>query len=170
MRNIATLLGLFLTLAVTNVWAQGKPVCSLLTASDVSAVGATGQGIPGEMPISNGPTKGDTKKLCSWRLPDGGLHVSLAKMPPGMSRDAVLAELNKTYALLKAQGWTEEKKDFGHVFCNLYTSPAGKQDMPATTSCLTDTKGTMVSAATLSKNRIPMEKIKALVDSAAGRL
>ena len=59
MRNIAMLLGLFLTLAVPNVWAQGKPVCSLLTASDVSAVGATGQGIPGEMPISNGPPKGD---------------------------------------------------------------------------------------------------------------
>ena len=88
MRNIAMLLSLFLTLAVAKVWAQGKPVCSLLTAGDVSAVGATGQGIPGEMPISNGPTKGDTMKLCSWRLPDG-LHVSLAEMPPGMSRDAL---------------------------------------------------------------------------------
>ena len=127
MRNIAMLLSLFLTLAVAKVWAQGKPVCSLLTAGDVSAVGATGQGIPGEMPISNGPTKGDTMKLCSWRLPDGGLHVSLAKMPPGMSRDAVLGELNKTYALLKAQGWTEEKKDFGHIFCNLYTRPVREE-------------------------------------------
>ncbi len=133
MRRIGTLLGQLIVFAATNVWTQGKPVCSRLTASDVSAVGATGQGIPGEMPISGGPTKGETMKMCSWRMQAGGLHLSVSKVPPGMSRDAVIAELNKNYVALKAQGWTEEKKDFGGVFCNLMTPPAGKQDMPATT-------------------------------------
>ena len=170
MRRIGTLLGLLIVFAATNVWTQGKPVCSLLTASDVSAVGATGQGIPGEMPISGGPTKGETMKMCSWRMQAGGLHLSVSKVPPGMSRDAVIAELNKNYVALKAQGWTEEKKDFGGVSCNLMTPPAGKQDMPATTSCLTVAKGMLVSAATITKTRIPMEKLKPLVDSAAGRL
>lgn len=87
-----------------------------------------------------------------------------------MSRDAVFTQLNKNYAALKAQGWTEEKKDFGTVSCNLMTPPAGQQDAPAMTSCLVIAKGMMVSAATLSKARISMEKLKTLVDSAAGRL
>ena len=109
-------------------------------------------------------------KMCSWRMQAGGLHVSVARVGQGMSRDAVIAELNKNYAALKAQGWTEEKKDFGSVFCNLMTPPAGQQDAPATTSCLAVTKGMMVSAATITKTRVPMEKLKTLVDSAAGRL
>lgn len=80
------------------------------------------------MPMSEGPTKGDTMKMCSWRMQAGGLHVSLARILPGMSRDAVFTELNKNYAALKAQGWTEEKRDFGPMSCNLMTPPAGKQD------------------------------------------
>ena len=109
-------------------------------------------------------------KMCSWRMQAGGLHVSVARMPPGMSRDAVLAELNKNYAALKAQGWAEEKKDFGPVSCNLMTPPPGKQADPTTTSCLVIAKGMMLSAATITMTRLPMEKLKALVDSAAGRL
>ena len=164
------LLSVLIVFTAANVGAQGKPVCSLLTATDVTAVGATGEGIPGEMAISEGPTKGDTMKMCSWRLQAGGLHVSVAGMPQGMSRDAVVAELNKNYAALKAQGWTEEKRDFGPVSCNLMTPPAGNQDAPTTTSCLVLAKGMMVSAATITKTRMPMEKLRTLVDSAAGRL
>ena len=170
MRNFGMILSSFVMFACTSVWAQAKPVCSLLTASDVSAIGATGQGIPGEMPISNGPYKGDTMKMCSWRMSNGGLHLSVAKMPPGVSRDAVLAETNKAYEMLKSQGWKEEKKDFGSVTCTLVTPPDGQKDAPANTSCLAVAKGMMISAATLSKVRIPMEKVKALVDSAAAQL
>jgi hypothetical protein len=119
---------------------------------------------------SEGPTRGETVKLCSWRMPAGGIHLSVAKMPPGIPREALIAKLNETYALLKAQGWTETKKDFGRISCDLMTPPAGKQDNPVTTGCFTDSKGMLVSVATLSKTPIPTEKVKALVDSAAGRL
>ena len=120
------------------------------------------------MAVGGGATKGDTMKMCSWRMQGGGLHVSVARMPPGMSRDAVFAELNN--AVLKAQGWAEEKKDVGLVSCNLMTPPPGKQADPTTTSCLVIAKGMMLSAATITMTRLPMEKLKALVDSAAGRL
>ena len=164
------LLGFLIVFTASSVGAQGKPVCALLTATEVGAIGATGEGVPGEMPVGGGATKGDTMKMCSWRMQAGGLHVSVARMPPGMSRDAVLAELSKNYAALKAQGWAEEKKDFGPVSWNLMTPPPGKQADPTTTSCLVIAKGMMLSAATITMTRLPMEKLKALVDSAAGRL
>ena len=170
MRQTATSLGLLSVFAAANVWAQGKPVCSLLTANDVSAVGATGQGIEGEMPIGNGSSAGDTMKPCNWRLPTGGLHLSVAKAPLGLSREALMAKFNESWAMLKTQGWTEEKKEFGGISCSLMTPPAGKQDLPSTTGSLTTAKGTMVSIATLGRTRVPMEKAKALVESAAGRL
>jgi len=168
MRQIATVA--VIVFASASLFAQGKAVCSLLTATEVSALGATGQGIPGEMPISDGSKKGDTMKMCSWRMNDGGLHLSLATAPPGMSSDAVLDKVNKPYEQLKSQGWKEEKKDFGNVSCILMTPPAGQKDAPANTSCLTVAKGMMVSAATVTRTIVPMSKIKALVESASGRL
>lgn len=172
MRHLATLLGLLIVFTATNVWAQGKPsqVCSLLTSSDISSVGATGQGIEGAMPISEGPSKEDTVKVCSWRMPTGGLHLSIAKIPQGVSRQAFMAKLNESFATLKAQGWTEEKKDFGRVSCELMTPPSGKQGLPVTTGCLAEDKGMAVSIATLGTTRVPMEKVKALVDGATARL
>jgi hypothetical protein len=171
MRRLATVLTLLMMFTAANVWAQEKSqVCSLLTAGDVSSIGGTGQGIEGSMAISEGPTKGDTVRLCSWRMPPGGIHLSLAKMPPEVPRETLIAKLNETYALLKAQGWTETKKDFGRISCDLMTPPAGKQDNPYTTGCFTDTKGMLVSVATLSKTPIPMEKVKTLVESAASRV
>lgn len=145
MRNLA-LLTAVTTFVSANVRAQSKPVCSLLTASDVSAIGATGQGIPGGMTIPNGPYKGQTMKMCSWRMKEGGLTLSANPMPPGTSRDALATELNKTYELLTSKGWNREKKDFGNMTCNLFTPPAGDKEAPANTSCLTVAKGTLVNA------------------------
>src|SRR5258708_39356333 len=85
MRHMATWLGLLIVFTATNVWAQPSQVCPLLSASDVISVGATGQGIPGEMPLTGGP-KGDTMKLCSWRMAMGGMHLSVAKAPPRVTR------------------------------------------------------------------------------------
>ncbi len=169
-RGVGMLLGLLIVFTTAHLWAQAKPACSLLTSSEVSAIGATGQGIPSDMPMSNGPAKGETMKMCSWRMPTGGIHLSVARMPQGMSLGAAMAKLNETYTTLKTQGWKEEDGDFGGVKCTLFTPPAGKQDAPTTTGCFTAAKGMVVSISTLGKTRIPMEKVKALLDSAAGRL
>jgi hypothetical protein len=153
----------------SNVQGQSKPVCSLLTATDVSAVGATGEGIPGEMPMGNG-AKAGTMKMCSWRMKAGGLHLSANPTPVGASRAAIEAQLTSTYQKLTSKGWKQEKKDFGDVSCTLFIPPAGEKSAPASTSCLTFVKGMLVNADTISVTPISMEKLKPLVDSASGRL
>jgi len=166
MRNLAVLCAALIFLP--SVRAQSKPVCSLLTAADVSAIGATGEGIPGEMAM--GPSKGATMHMCSWRMKSGGLHLSANPMPPGASRAAVEGQLTQTYAKLTSKGWKQEKKDFGSVSCTMLTPPASEKSSPYNTSCLTVVKGMMVNADALSPTGVPMEKIRALVDSASGRL
>jgi hypothetical protein len=168
-RRVGVLLGFLIVFIASQVVAQDK-ICPLLNSAEVGSIGATGQGIEGGMPIPNGPTKGETMKMCSWRMSNGGMHLSVARMPPGMALTTVMAQLNGVYTQLKSQGWKEEDGDFGNVKCTLFTPPAGKPDDPMTTSCFALAKGMMMSISTLSKTRIPMDKVKALVDSAAGRL
>jgi hypothetical protein len=167
MRQITKLFSLMIVFAGANVWAQGKPLCSLLTASDVSALGVTGPGIENAIPMGNG---GDTAKMCNWRMPTGGITLGAARIPEGAAREAFMSKINESWAALKTRGWTEEKKDFGGISCTAMTPPAGKQNNPYTTACLTITKGMMVSVTTLSRARVEMVKVKALVESAAGRL
>jgi hypothetical protein len=155
-----------LIFVASNAATQSKPVCSLLTAADVSAVGASGEGIPGEMAMG----KAGTMKMCSWKMKAGGLHLSANPMPPGTSRASIEAQLTKTYQMLTAQGWKQDKKDFGTVSCTMFTPPAGQKDAPTNTSCLAVVKGMMVNADTISMTPIAMEKLKAVVDSASARL
>ena len=157
-------------LAAANAIAQDKSLCSLLTASDVAAVGATGQGIEASLPYNNGPNGSGTMKMCNWRMANGGIHLMVVKVPPNASREQLKAVLNQSLATLKAKGWAEEKKDFGDIACSLMTPPAKEQDAPLTTGCVTETKGMAISIGTLSRTRVPMEKVKALVDAVAGRL
>jgi hypothetical protein len=171
MRRIGMLLLTLLIFAVATAWAQLKPeqICSLLTASDLGAIGAAGPGIPAEMPMSKDP-KAETMKMCSWRMPSGGIHVSVGKMPPGMTMDLLMAEVTKPYAKLKAQGWTEQKKDSSNMRCSLLTPPAAQHDSPTTTNCLAVAKGMIVSAATVSKVPLAMDKVQVLLDSAIAHL
>jgi hypothetical protein len=169
MRNLTTLvIGL---LMAASLWAQttASQACALLSTNDLTAIGATGPGQPAELPMTTG-TKGETAKMCSWKMAAGGLHLSIGKVGPGLTVDSVMAALNKPYAALLTQGWTEQKKDFGSTKCSLLTPPAGGKNNPTTTSCLTVAKGMMVTAATLSKTPVPIEKIKTLVDSAVARV
>ena len=169
MRHITPLCVVLIFVSL-SVQAQSKPVCSLLTAADISAVGATGQGTPGEVPTTTGSAKGATMKMCSWRMKAGGLNLSANPMPPGASRAAIEAQLTSTYQMLTSKGWKQDKKDFGNASCTLFTPPAGEKDAPANTSCLTVAKGMLVNADTISMTPVSMEKLKALVDSVSGRL
>jgi hypothetical protein len=108
--------------------------------------------------------------MCSWRMPTGGLHMAVARAPQGMASEAAMAKFNESYAALKAQGWKEEDQNFGSAKCVLMTPPAGKEDAPLTTGCFAEAKGMVVSISTLAKTRISIEKVKALLDSAVGRL
>jgi hypothetical protein len=169
MRQTAALLGLSIMFGAANVWAQAKP-CSLLTAKELSAVGATGQGVESSMPFPDGTPKGGTVTMCSWSMASGGLMMSTGKMP-GVSRETILTTVNQSWSQLKTKGWTEEKKEFGAVSCFLMTPPPGDTGAPKPTSCTVVSKeGMVLSITTMGTTRVPMENVKALIDSAAGRL
>src|SRR5712692_2116765 len=72
---------------------------------------------------SSGPSKGETMGTCSWAVKDGGFHLSVIRAPQGAQREAGLAKLNESFQTLTAQGWTQEKKDFGNAKCVLMTPP-----------------------------------------------
>jgi hypothetical protein len=158
-----------LACAAASLPAQDKAICSLLTASDVSALGVTGAGIETSMPYDTGAQKG-SMKLCNWRMPTGGIHLAVVKVPPGASRESLDKLKRDSWAMLEAQGWTKDKQDFGGISCLLMTPPAAQKSAPLTTECSTLTKGTLVQVSTLGKTKVPMEKAKALVESVIGRL
>jgi hypothetical protein len=45
-----------------------------------------------------------------------------------------------------------------------------RRKTPLTTACIAEVKGMLVSISALGRTRMPMEKVKALVNSAASRL
>lgn len=162
-------IGLVAVLAVGNAWAQAVP-CALLTASDISTVGATGPGSSSSMPFADGTASGGTMNLCQWSMATGGLMLSIAKIPASLSREAVTTALNQSWGELKTKGWKEEKQQFGAVSCFLMTPPAGDKKSPNPTSCTVFNKGMVLSITALGTTRVEMEKVKALLDKAVGRL
>src|SRR5690349_20394096 len=126
MKPLAFAACLVIATFTTQLTAQDKAPCSLLGATDVNAIGATGDGIPGEMAMG----KGQIMKMCSWRMKQGGLHLSANRMPPGTSREVLENELTKTHQMLTAKGWRQDKQTFGNVSCTLLTPPAGGKGSP----------------------------------------
>jgi len=131
MRHITPLCVVLIFVSL-SVQAQSKPVCSLLTAADISAVGATGQGTPGEVPTTTGSAKGATMKMCSWRMKAGGLNLSANPMPPGASRAAIEAQLTSTYQMSHQKGGSRTKKT--SATCHALSSrlPQGRKTLQLT--------------------------------------
>src|SRR5215831_15190662 len=72
--------------------------CSLLTAAEISdAVGmAAGPSQERDMVIPEGPSKGETMRMCSWRMGEQGMvSISVLRVPQGAQRDASFAQLTQ---------------------------------------------------------------------------
>jgi len=159
-----------------NGFAAEQPIaaCSLLTAAEVSnAVGAPA-GTPQERDtaIPTGPSKGETMHTCTWRIEERDMVVlNVIRAPQGTQREAGFALLNQIFDTLKAQGWTEERKDFSNGRCSIMAPPPSAQDMPLSTGCFAEAKGMSVGVGWMSGQKtIAIEKVKALLDKAIGRL
>jgi len=150
------------------------PACSLLTAAEISdAVGMpAGPSQESDMVIPEGPSKGETMRMCMWHIGDQDMvSISVIRAPQGAQHEAGLAQLNKTFDMLKAQGWTEERKDFSNTRCAIMTPPSSLQDVPLSTACLAEAKGMGISVGSMSgTKKVAIEKIKTLLDKAIGRL
>jgi hypothetical protein len=145
--------------------------CSLLTTAQVSAaVGTAGATQEGDMP-GTGRGANPLRRVCAWGMPGGVFYLSVGKAPdPKLSSREMLDYMNRMYDSLKGQGWKYEKKDFGSTSCSLLTPPSGDANSSFATSCGTVAKGMLVMTSASSKTSVPMEKLKTLAESAAGRL
>ena len=159
-----------LSIAAGQAEAQAEDAshpCSLLTAAQISAaLGSVGQSAEGNMPGKAG------MKACSYGLPGGGLFtLTVGKVPnASMNTRQLLDYMNAMYDMLKGQGWTYEKKDFGGTSCSMVTPPAGAANASPATTCASVANGMLVIAGASSKTSVPAEKVKSLVETAAKRL
>jgi hypothetical protein len=167
--------GLFLVCAWSGFAAEKPmPACALLTAADVGNAVGTPAGPPHEsdMVIPTGPSKGETMDTCTWRIDEQSMVVlNVVRAPQGAQREAGFALLNQIFDTLKAQGWTEERTDFGNGRCSIMTPPPSAQDVPLSTGCFAEAKGMGIGVGWISGQKtIAIEKVKALLDKAIGRL
>jgi len=174
-RQIGAVLGILIAFAWSDVAAQKKMhACSLLTSNEVSdAVGEkAGRSQESDVVITEGPSKGETMGGCMWAVGDQGMvSVSVVRAPKGSQHEASLAQLNQAFDALKAQGWKEERKDFSNARCSIMTPPSSETNAPISTGCIAEAKGMGISVGSVSgKKKVAIEKVKALLDGAIGRL
>lgn len=177
MKQALVLVGGLIMVGVAASAAHGAgknpPACSLLTSAEIGAAvgGTVGQLREHAIVVREGPSKGETMGMCTWRTgSEGSVAVAIVRAPQGAQRDAGLAQFKQTFQTLKAQGWSEEKKDFSNGMCALMTPPPPGTDMPISTGCFAESKGMGISVGHNGSARVPMDKVKTLLDKAIGRL
>jgi len=171
--HLGPVVGVLIALTWTEVAAQ-QSACSLLTAGDIEAVtGAKArEHHKTDMVIPEGPAKGQTLNGCMWAVGDQGMvAVSMMPAPKGPAREAGLAKLAEVYAALRAQHWTEEKKDFGNTTCSIMTPPPSTKDAPILSGCVAEARGMGLSVGFMSPTKkLSIDQTKALLDKAIGRI
>ena len=177
MRQVAALIGLVILLGVVARDLRGADAklhaCSLLMAADVTAAvgGAPEPPQESEFVVPDGPSKGDAMGMCTWPTEGGqsSVSVAVARATTGASREAALARMAQVFDVLKAQGWSEERKDFANGRCVVMTPPAGK-GLPVSTGCFAEAKGLGISVGHNGPTRVSMDRVRMLLDKAIGRL
>jgi hypothetical protein len=130
--------GIAFGLILVCVWsglAAGQPMyaCALLTSTEIGTAMGTPAGPSQEsaMVVPEGPAKGETMSMCRWPMGEQGmLSISVIRAPQGAQREAGLAQLSRMFETLKAQGWTEERKDFGTSNSRRLKNSSNRHDIP----------------------------------------
>src|SRR2546427_4162287 len=110
---MTTRCGVASVLILICVWSglaaeQPMPACALLTSAEIGdAIGTpAGPSQESDMVVPEGPAKGETMSMCRWPVGDQGMvSISVIRSPQGAHREAGLAQLNRMFETLKAQGW-----------------------------------------------------------------
>jgi hypothetical protein len=149
--------------------------CSLLTSDEIGSAmggGQVGQSQESDIVIPKGPSKGKTMGVCMWPIHDrqGMVSVNIIPVPQGAQRAEGLAKLKEAFEMLKAKGWTEEKKEFGNTECVIMTPPSSEKNVPILTTCIGETKGMGISVGSMSRKKLSIEKVKMLLDKVIGRI
>ncbi len=165
--------GLLVALTWADLSAQ-QSACTLYTPADIETItGAKAtEPHPTNMIIPEGPEKGQPVNGCMWGVAGNGMvAVSMMPAPKGVSREEGIAKLNQVYGELKAQQWTEERKDFPDGFCSIMTPPPSKKDTPILAGCVVEVKGILMSSSFMSPTeKLSMGKTRALMDKAVSHM
>jgi hypothetical protein len=166
-------LGAVIGLFVALTWSamadeQEMHACSLLTSGEVDdAVG--GQVLSTQQRdvlIPAGPLMGETVGSCAWRFGARGVvAVTVEPAAQGVQRRPGPRIFDD---VLRARNWHEERKDLGDARCSTWTPPSSVRDEPIA-MCVAEAKG-MQTTVRAARARVPIERVKALLDKAIGRL
>jgi hypothetical protein len=171
-RHLGLVVGLLVALTGTALSAQ-QSTCTLLTTDDIATITGAEPGEPraSDMAVPSGPSKGKTVHTCSWGVAGNGMvNLSMVEVTEG-SREAGLVMLEQAYAMLRAQNWTEERKDFSGGTCSIMTPPPSQKDLPISSGCFTEAKGMGMAVGVMSRTqKLPMEKTWALLEKAVSRM
>jgi len=153
--------------------AQTPRACELLTGAEVGAVVGGTVGPPQEtnLVVPDGPSKGETMGMCTWPAASrASVAVAVMRAPQGAQREAALAQFRQAFQILKSQGWSEQRRDFANGTCALMTPPSAKTGLPVSTGCFAEAKGQGISVGHNGASGVAMDKVRALLDKAIGRL
>jgi hypothetical protein len=170
---ITGVVAILLAASYSRVFAASSPdkACPLLTAAEITAaMGAPTGSQETKLPVTQGPAKGDTTRICSWITPSGALNVAFAKAGEGATRQAFLDRMAQTQQTLKTKGWTIGETKFGTIICWTATPPASDKGTPRSTGCVGVAKGLGVSVGTAGPATVDVNKVKALLDAALARV
>jgi len=153
--------------------ASKYKACSLLTAAELKAVARLKVAAPEDVdvPITEGPFKGETMSICSWGMGSGYVNLTVMRGPKNaQERAAGMAILRDADEQLKKQGWTIKNVTIGRVECATYQPPAGA-NLPGGAGCAVEAKGLAFSLSILGPTvAVTPQQVKALTDKAVARL
>lgn len=169
---------LALSLLIGSAWlpvhaASKYKACSLLTTAELEAVVRVKVATPddSDLPITEGPYKGETMSICSWGMFSGYVNLTDMRAPKNaQERAAGMAILRDADEQLKKQGWTIKNVTIGRVECATYQPPAGA-NLPAGAGCAVEAKGLAFSLSIVGPTvAVTPQQVKALADKAVARL
>jgi len=93
--------------------------------------------------------------------------ISTARLPANTTLAQALLASNPGIDAMKAQHWTEERKDFPNVMCSILTPPASQREPMFLSSCSAVAHGMVLSIAFMSPTKkLTIDQVKTLLDKA----
>jgi hypothetical protein len=175
LRQRTMLAGVLIMAGVATRVAHGAGknmhACSLLTSAEIAAAvgGTVGEPHENDIVISEGPSKGETMGMCAWAAgSQGSVSVAVIRAPQGRTArsgtGAVRAGVSKPQSPRMERG--KERLQQWHV--RAHDAPPSGKGLPISTSCLAESKGMGISVGHNGSSRVPMDKVKTLLDKRSG--
>jgi hypothetical protein len=163
--------GSVIFLMAVSLQAATKYNCALLTPADIKdVVGVDMKEQPAnDVPIAEGPAKGETMSLCSWTAGETVSVLATVSRGPRTPQERT-AWLNvKPNASSLPPGWKFTSEKIAGGLCLSYMAPPNSK-APSNVACWMEAKGKIVGAAIVGSKSAIVAQAKVLTEKAAARL